>query len=130
MNAVEFRQGQFPLWKEVLIMSEFLFPPSLLFRSPYMHTQLTKTPLTVMLSLLIITFSLTLALSENTLNILGTTLQLIWAVILHKLGLFEAWKRKGRGVQNLIRRHQEELEALYGEGTKEKTVESSDSSAV
>ena len=95
-----------------------------------MHTQLTTSPLTVMLSLLIITFSLTLALSENTLNILGTTLQLIWAIILHKLGLFEAWKRKGRGVQNLIRRHQEELEALYGEGTKEKTVESSDSSAV
>jgi hypothetical protein len=58
-----------------------------------------------------------MALSEDIQAICGTTIQLRWANLLKRLGLFERWKKKGKTVQDVINRQKKELEALYKEST-------------
>lgn len=87
MNAPEFGQGTFHLWKQFLIM----FP----------------------VSIVIIVFSLALALSEDFLGFCGATLQLWWAKFLQRVGLFERWKKKGDSVRRAVAVRKERLDELY-----------------
>ena len=67
----------------------------------------------VPVSIVIILFSLALALSEDILGICGTYIQVKWAKFLQKIGLFEKWKRKGERIKLAIERRKAELEELY-----------------
>ncbi|KAE9377252.1 hypothetical protein N431DRAFT_542622 [Stipitochalara longipes BDJ] len=89
MNAPEFGQGNFHIWKQFLIM----FP----------------------ISIAIIIFSLSLALSEDILSICGTTIQLNWARFLRKIRLFDLWKKKGVTVKAAIELRKRNLKELYEE---------------
>ena len=110
MNAPEFGQGTFHLWKQFLIMCEFLLPLHLLhFRQVF---QLT-TRYIVPVSIVIIVFSLALALSEDFLGFCGATLQLWWAKFLQRVGLFDRWKKKGDNVRKAIAVRKEKLDELY-----------------
>ena len=54
-----------------------------------------------------------MALSEDFLGICGTTLQLLWANLLKRLGLFEKWKKKGENIRLVIEKQKKELDKLY-----------------
>ena len=69
----------------------------------------------VPVSIVVIIFSLALALSEDFLGICGATLQLWWAKILQKAGLFGSWKKKGDSVRKAIATRQKKLNELYNE---------------
>jgi hypothetical protein len=70
-------------------------------------------PHEVPMSIVIILFSLALALSEDFLGICGATMQLWWAKFLQAVGLFDGWKKKGVRVRNAAERRREKLKALY-----------------
>ena len=67
----------------------------------------------VPVSIVIIVFSLALALSEDFLGICGATLQLWWARFLQSIGLFDGWKKKGVRVRNAVESRREKLNVLY-----------------
>jgi hypothetical protein len=67
----------------------------------------------VPVSIVIIIFSLALALSEDFLGICGATLQLWWARILESVGLFDRWKKKGDSVRTAIESRRKKVDELY-----------------
>jgi hypothetical protein len=75
----------------------------------------------VPISIVIIVFSLALALSEDFLSICGASLQLWWARVLQKVGLFDGWKKKGVRVRSVIESRRTKLKALY-KGEAEENV--------
>lgn len=70
---------------------------------------------TVPVSIAIISFSLAMALNEDLLTFFGTAFKLRWAQVLNQLGLLEKWKRKGERFDEIMKKQQEELKALYGD---------------
>jgi len=58
-----------------------------------------------------------MALSESFLGICRTTIQLLWANLLKRLGLFEKWKKKGEKIKLAIKKQKEELDNMYTENS-------------
>jgi hypothetical protein len=59
-----------------------------------------------------------MALSEDILAVCGTTLQLRWANLLRRMGMFERWKKKSEMIRELVTRQKKELERLYKGGVR------------
>jgi hypothetical protein len=63
-----------------------------------------------------------MALSEDLLAISGTAIQLFWAGLLRRVGLFDRWKRKGERIRKVIERRRRELDEFYREDNIAPTV--------